>query len=114
MVTRKQLLAQLKELTDLIKSEQFEKFRKDSEELHEIQDLISHVRFKLKDIRLIVNEETTERTIQVTYELPRINLTISEDGQVSKDDFFYATNYLELISLEDMQKIQNFIENLKK
>ena len=63
---------------------------------------------------MVENEESLDKTIQVTYELPRINLTISEDGKISKNDFFYAINYLELISIEDMQKIQKFIETVKK
>lgn len=114
MVTKKDILVQLKELTDLIKSEQFEKYRADSNELTQVRELLSHIRFKIKDIRLVDNEESLDKTIQITYELPRVKLTIDPEGNISKNDFFYATNFLEMISMEDMQKLQDFIESAKK
>lgn len=109
MVTKKQILAQLNELTDLIKSEEFERYKRDSEELKQIKELLAHIKFKIKDIKYIDGE-----VIQVVYELPRVRLTMDEEGKLSKNDFFYATNFLEMISLEDMQNFQKFVESIKQ
>ena len=109
MVTKKQILAQLKELTDLIKSDEFNRLKQDSEDLHEIRTLLSNIKFKIKDF----NYYKEDNIVQIRYELPVINLTLDENGEPNKNDFFYSVNKLELISLEDMQKIIKFLEKCK-
>lgn len=111
MVTKKQILAQLKELTDLIKSDKFNQLQKDSEELAEIKELLSHVKFKVKNVKYINDNES--KTVQIIYELPKIILNVDENGNVDKNDFFYSTNRLEMISLEDMETIQDLLLKLK-
>jgi len=109
MVTKKQILAQIQELTDYIKSDEFERLKKDSERLKEIEELLSHIKFKIKDIKYFKEEQN----VVITYELPKIVLNVDAEGNVNKDDFFYSVNSLELINLEDMQKIQNCLEQVK-
>lgn len=108
MVTKKDILNKVNELTDLIKSKEYEQLKRDSEELKQIKELISHIKFKIRNVDLISDD-----TIQVVYELPRINLIMDENGKLSKNDFFYATNFLEMISLEDMNKFQVFVNKIK-
>ncbi len=110
MVTKKQILAQLQELTDLIKSDEFNRLKKDSDELKRIESLLSHIHFKVKDVRII--DET--QSVLITYEMPRIELKLDDKGEFIKDEFFYASNILELISLEDTQKIQTVLDNFKE
>lgn len=110
MVTKKQLLKEIQELSALIKGNTFSQLKKDSEELHRIQELLSHVKFKVKDIKYFKDDNA----VRIVYELPKIALPLDENGKVAKkDDFFYSTNVLELISLEDMLMIQEFLNNLQ-
>lgn len=118
MVTTKKLVKELQEkvdhLSSLIESEEFKKLRKDSEELKEIKKLVSCVKFKIKSVSSFENQETNRTNIIVTYELPKVILELDEDGNPSKDDFFYASNMLNMISLEDMFKFQEFLKKTKK
>ena len=86
---------------------------KDSEELKKIKSLLTHVKFKIKNTQVISNQETGKTNIVVTYELPRIVLELDENGNPNKNDFFYSTNMLDMISLEDMSKFQDALKNAK-
>ena len=110
IVTKKQLLKSIQELTDFIKGEEFTKLKKDSEELQRIKELLSHIKFKIKDFSYFKEDNA----VKITYELPKIVLPLDENGKVAKkDEFFYSVNVLELISLEDMLMIQEFLNNLQ-
>lgn len=110
MVTKKQILAKIQELEDFIKSDEFEQLKRDSEELKQIKELLSSIKFKVKDIKYF--EE--DNKVIVVYELPKIELEVDEEGNVGKNDFFYACNKLELVSLEDTNKLFEFLYRLKK
>ena len=99
--------ANLQNLVTLLESGEIQRLKKDSEELKKTKELLSHVRFKIKDTRVIENQQTGSVSVVVTYELPRIELTLDENGNPNKDDFFYSTNMLDMISLEDMGKFQD-------
>lgn len=101
-------------LVDLIESDEVKKLRDDSVELKEIKRLISHVKFKIKDTRIVENTDNGKQSVIVTYELPRIVLELDENGKPSKNDFFYASNMLNMISLEDMSNFQKVLRNRKK
>ena len=105
--------AQLKHLTDLLESGEIKQLKKDSEELKKTKELLSHVRFKIKDTRVVENQETGGVSVVVTYELPRIVLELDENGNPNKNDFFYSTNMLNMISLEDMGNFQNQLRMAK-
>lgn len=110
---RKQLDAiqeQLNHLTDLLESGEVKKWQKDSEELKKTKELLSHVKFRIKETRVVDNQETGGVSVVVAYELPRIVLNLDENGNPPKNDFFYSTNMLNMISLEDMS---NFQKNLR-
>ena len=93
-------------LVDLLESNEIKQLKKDSEELTKIKSLLSHVKFKVKNVQVAENQNTGYPSIIVTYELPRVILNLDENGVPSKDDFFYSTNMLNMISLEDMSKFQ--------
>ena len=99
--------ANLQNLVTLLESGEIQRLKKDSEELKKTKELLSHVRFKIKDTRVVENQQTGSVSVVVTYELPRIELTLDENGNPNKDDFFYSTNMLDMISLEDMGKFQD-------
>ena len=105
--------AQIKHLTDLLESNEIKQFKKDSEELKKTKELLSHVRFKIKETRVLENQETGGVSLVVTYELPRVVLELDENGNPNKDAFFYSTNMLDMISLEDMSKFQDQLRMAK-
>lgn len=109
MVTKKQILAQLQELTDLIKSEEFKRLKQDSDELNRIKALLPNIKFKVKDTTFFKEDNV----LQIRYELPVVRLQLDESGNPNKNEFFYSTNVLEMISLEDMKKIQDYLERIK-
>ena len=113
MITNKKLSKQIQELSDFIKSNEYEELKKDSAELKRVKELLSHVKFKVKDIKFFEEGEENQPTVRIIYELPVIDLTIDENGEPSKNDFFYSSNMLEMISLEDMNKIQDFLRKIK-
>ena len=113
MVTNKKLLAKIDELTNLIKSEEFQRLKKDSDELKRIQALLPNIKFKVKSVKYFEDEETGEEIVQITYDLPVINLKIDEHGNPNKNDFFYSTNSLDMISIEDMEKISELLRTIK-
>ena len=104
---------QVKHLTTLLESKEIQNLRKDSAELAQIKELLSHVHFKIKETRVVDNQETGRVSVVVSYELPRIVLDIDENGNPNKNDFFYSTNMLNMISLEDMSKFQNVLRQAK-
>jgi hypothetical protein len=104
---------QVKHLTTHLESKEIQNLRKDSAELAQIKELLSHVHFKIKETRVVDNQETGRVSVVVSYELPRIVLDIDENGNPNKNDFFYSTNMLNMISLEDMSKFQNVLRQAK-
>ena len=111
MLKKTKLLLELREevarLTALLESNEIKQLRKDSEELHKLKSLLAHVKFKIKNVQVMDNQETNRPNIVVTYELPRVVLELDENGNPNKNDFFYSTNMLNMISLDDMSKFQN-------
>ncbi len=101
----------LDHLTDLIESNEVKQLRKDSEELRQLKSLLSHVKFKIKDTRVVEDQTTGQISVVVVYELPRIVLDLDESGQPPKNDFFYSTNMLNMISLEDMANFQKVLRH---
>ena len=94
-------------LTALLESNEIKQLRKDSDELKKTKELLSHVKFKIKETRVVENQDNGNISIIVTYEMPRIVLELDENGRPNKNDFFYSSNMLDMISLEDMSKFQD-------
>lgn len=94
-------------LTALLESNEIKQLRKDSDELKKTKELLSHVKFKIKETRIVENQDNGNVSIIVTYEMPRIVLELDENGSPNKNDFFYSSNMLDMISLEDMSRFQD-------
>ena len=116
--TRKTLVEmkdQITKIENLLESNEIKQLRKDSDELKTIKELLSHVKFKIKDVRPVENQQTGNMSVVVTYELPRIVLDLDEQGEpMSRNDFFYSTNKLNLISLEDMSKFNDVLRQAQR
>ena len=110
------LQASVDELTKIIKTRELVKLRRDSKELGELKELISHIKFKVKEVRAFEGEgisDSDKDVVRIIYQLPVIGLTIDDEGNPEKNDFFYATNMLDMISIEDMKKIQKVLNEEK-
>lgn len=109
-----ELNAKLDHLTALLESGEVQQWKKDSEELKKTKELVSHVKFKIKDVRIVEDTDTGKQRVVVVYELPRVVLELDENGNPNKNDFFYSSNMLDMISLEDMSLFQKVLRNRKR
>ena len=100
---------ELEDLRQVIKTQELIKLRAENARLKEKEQLINKVRFMLKDIGYL--EE--ENAILVKYKIPDIKVYINEENKPEKNEMFYAINRLQLISLQDMKKISAIIDNIK-
>ena len=113
MFNKKQSLIAIEQkidhLTGLLEGDELNKLKHDSEELKEIKELLSHVKLKIKDVRVV-----NDSSIVVNYDAPRVVIQLDDEGKPIKDEFFYATNMLNLISYEDMSKFSEILRKAKK
>ena len=103
----------VKKLVALLESNEVKQLRKDSEELKKLQALLAPIKFKIKNTQVGTNQDNGRTIVIVTYELPRIVLELDENGNPNKNEFFYSTNMLDMISLEDMSKFQDALRLAK-
>lgn len=79
----------------------------------EISELLKNIKISVKDSKLFVNNDGLIG-VEIEYDIPKIKLFLDEDGKMIKNNLFYSINMLNLISIEDMEQIQNKIEEAKK
>lgn len=104
------LLNEIKTLKEEIEGKEFDRLKRDSEELKEKNKLIGDIRFKVRSVAEIEDQDTSEKSVKIVYQPKTVILRFDEKGNPVKDDFFYAMNVLGLISVEDMVRIQNVID----
>lgn len=104
------LLNEIKTLKEEVEGKEFDKLRKDSEELKEKNKLIESVRFKVRSAAEIEDQTTGGRAVKIIYQPRTVILRFDEKGNPIKDDFFYALNSLGFVSVEDMARIQSVID----
>ena len=101
---------EIADLTQIIKTQELIKLRAENAKLKEKEQLISKIRFQLKDVAYL--EE--DGIVLVKYVIPNVKVPVNDKGEILKNDFFYAVNKLQLISFEDMKKISAVVDNIKK
>lgn len=102
------LTLEVKDLKDIVKTQELIKLRAENSRLKEIENLIGKVRFKLKNVAYIPEENF----ILVKYEVPSVTVPVSEDGKVLMNEMFYAINKLQLLSLNDLKKISAVVNEI--
>lgn len=100
---------EIEDLKEIVKTQELIKLRAENARLKEKEQLISKIKFKLRDVAFL----DEERAILVKYQIPNVKVFVSPEGKVLKNDFFYAINKLQLISFDDMKKITAVIDNIK-
>lgn len=97
------------ELTKIVKTQELERLRKESEELKNIKKLLSNIRLHVKKVEE-VQDGDIQRKVKIVYELPIIILKYDDNGKLIKNNFFYSINALDLISYDDMKRISKVLE----
>ena len=100
---------EIEDLKQIIKTQELIKLREENARLKEKEQLISKIKFRLKDVAFLAEEGI----VLVKYNIPNVKVLVSPEGKVLKNDFFYAVNKLQLIPFEDMKKISAVIDNIK-
>lgn len=100
---------EIEDLKQIIKTQELIKLREENARLKEKEQLISKIKFRLKDVAFLAEEGI----VLVKYNIPNVKVPVSTEGKVLKNDFFYAVNKLQLIPFEDMKKISAVIDNIK-
>ncbi len=100
---------EIEDLKQIIKTQELIKLREENARLKEKEQLISKIKFRLKDVAFLAEEGI----VLVKYNIPNVKVQVSAEGKVLKNDFFYAVNKLQLIPFEDMKKISAVIDNIK-
>ena len=101
---------QVADLTNIVKTQELIKLRTENARLKEKEELISKIRFRLKDVAYLKEEGF----ILVKYDVPFVKVPVNEDGEVQKNELFYAINKLQLLSLDDLKKISAVVDNIKR
>ena len=104
------LTHELEDLRQIVKTQELLRLRAENERLKEKEQLINKIRFKLKTVAYLEEDQV----ILVKYEIPNVKVPVDEEGNVKKNDLFYAINKLQLLSMEDMKKISAVVDNIKK
>lgn len=106
----------------------FNEIKKDTEEIikilngdlkekalegEEIKRLLSNIELKVKSI-IEVPGENGSTDLRIIYEAPQIILKFDDNNEPYENNVFKSINMLNLISIDDMQKIVNAIKNRKK
>lgn len=79
----------------------------------EITKYVSKVLIQVKDVSLFANNDGLVG-VKVEYDVPTVKIYFDDDGQILKNDRFYAMNYLNLISTDDMKRIQVYLDDAKR
>ena len=100
---------QISELKEIVVTQELKKLRADNARYKEMEQDISKVKLRLKDVYY----SPEEGHILVKYEPMFVTVPVDADGNIQKNDFFIAVNRLRLLSLDDMKKISVVINNIK-
>lgn len=99
------MVGNIQEKVDFLSGENFIKAKKYEEQ----KELIKTIKFRIKKANLFLNNDG-QIGVNVEYEIPPIKIYFDDDGQMLKNERFFAINSLDMISREDMQKIQLILE----
>ena len=77
---------------------------KKAREYDVLSEEVKKVKLDVKNVSLFV-DEFGSTSVNVEYSIPPVKIFFDSDGQILKNERFIAMNMLDLITLEDMEKI---------
>lgn len=105
---------QLEELKKIVITDELKSLRQSKEEYDIQTQLLSNVKFKVKEARIVQNEETDAVAVRIIYELPSVTIPLDDTGKAEKNPMFYSINALEMLDLKDLEKLSNLFEKAKQ
>lgn len=109
----KHLETDLSELTRIVKNREYQELKRQSEDFETTKKLLENVKIDVKEIKTVLDQDTMDDVITIKYELPIVTIRFDENGDPYKNELFYSLNSLNLISYEDMEKIQKQLDKIK-
>jgi hypothetical protein len=103
----KKIVENIEEKVNFLTKDSFHKAKKYEEQ----NDLLSKITLNVKNAKIFLNNDA-QYGLNIEYEIPPIKIYFDDDGQMLKNERFYAINALDLISKEDMQKIQEILNEV--
>lgn len=82
-------------------------------EYDKIKDFLKDIKIEVAKCNTLFDESRMEYIVKVEYKMPTITLTFDEDGDVMLNERFRAINSLDLISMDDMDRIADSIQRAK-
>lgn len=102
----------IKETVDRIETLLTGNLKERAKRADELEEYLSHVELRVKSVSEVPGSDGTT-DIRVVYECPQIIIRYDGNGNIIENETFKAINMLNLIPLEDMQRIISVIENKK-
>ena len=106
----KTIIKEIKKKLDSLTDETILKAKK----YEELVKHLNNVKFKVKKSNLFLSEATANIGVEVEYEVSPIKIIFDENNEIIKNDRFIAINMLDLISMSDMEKLNELIKEAKK
>lgn len=78
-----------------------------------ITEYVAKVLIEVNDVSLFANNDGLVG-VKVEYKVPPVKIYFDDDGQILKNERFYAMNYLNLISTDDMKRVQVYLDDAKR
>ena len=108
------LQEEVKRLKKIVIDDELKHLRRVNQEYETQNEMLSHIRFELKEARIVENQETGSISVRVVYNPISFVIPIDDEGVPQKNDFFRAINGLMLSSVEDLSKLSKLFEKAKK
>ena len=101
------------ELEQIIKTQELIRLREQKAVFEEQSQLLSQVKFHLKDIHL-VEEDSGASYVIVKYDQPVLKLYFDADGNIIRNNMFYSINKLQMMPMDDLKKIKFKLDEIKE
>jgi len=105
-----QMQKSIEELEKAVELGELKRLRAIEEKYKETIKNLQNVRLQVKNVKYV----QAEGTITIVYDAPIITLCVEDNGEIDFNQVFYSINMLNLISGEDMIKIQKELNKVKQ
>lgn len=99
----------LEKKIDFLTSDSYKKAKKYEEQ----EELLKKIRFSVDKISFFIDKQGLVG-VNLEYSIPKLQVLFDDDSEIIFNETFYAINKLNLISIEDMQKISQKLEEAKR
>ena len=105
-----QMQKSIEELEKAIEMNELRRLRAVETKYKEMTKDLQNVKLQVKTVKYV----KAEGTVTIIYEAPAVILNVEDNGEIDFNQVFYSINMLNLISGEDMIKIQKELNKVKQ